>query len=152
MKDTLESPSLERAGNGDSSSPQTPDPRSGQQDGFSNRKLIRPALPPRHERGEKFDRSAERGERNNPRSPAHASKKLPPPNQTFAENFYYQKQMQSRTPMVVVLNDGEEIRGVIEWYDKTCIKLTRSGPHANLLIYKSGIKYLFKESESNGRK
>jgi len=141
MKDTLESPSLDRAANGDTS-PAAAE-RSPQQDGFSNRKLIRPSLPLRHERGEK----AERGERHNP-----ATKKPAPPAQTFAENFYYQKQMQSHTPMVVVLNDGEELRGVIEWYDKSCIKLTRSGPHANLLIYKSSIKYLFKESESNGRK
>lgn len=142
MKDTLESPSLDRATNGDTSPPAAA-ARSPQQDGFSNRKLIRPSLPLRHERGEK----AERSERHNP-----AAKKPAPPPQTFAENFYYQKQMQSHTPMVVVLNDGEELRGVIEWYDKSCIKLTRSGPHANLLIYKSSIKYLFKESESNGRK
>ena len=80
------------------------------------------------------------------------SKKPAPPEQTHAENFYYQKQMQSRTPMVVVLQDGEEIHGVIEWYDKNCIKLNRSGPHPNLLIYKPHIKYIYKESEANGRR
>ena len=143
MKDALESPSLDRATNGDTPPAEAAE-RSPQQDSFSNRKLIRPSLPLRHERGEKAERG---GDRHNP-----SAKKPSPPAQTFAENFYYQKQMQSHTPMVVVLSDGEELRGVIEWYDKTCIKLTRSGPHANLLIYKSSIKYLFKESESNGRK
>ena len=52
-------------------------------------------------------------------------RKAAPPEQTNAENFYYQKQMQSKTPMVIVLQDGEEIHGVIEWYDKACIKVIR---------------------------
>src|SRR5256886_13558799 len=42
-----------------------------------------------------------------------------PAEQTNAENFYYQKQMQAKTPMVLVLRDGEEIHGVIEWYDRS---------------------------------
>ena len=70
----------------------------------------------------------------------------PPPEQTHAENFYYQKQMQTKTPMVLVLQDGEEIHGVIEWYDKYCLKVNRTGA-ANLLIYKPSIKYMYKESE-----
>ena len=53
--------------------------------------------------------------------------------------------------MVIVLNDGEEIHGVIEWYDKSCIKLTRAGG-SNLLLYKPSIKYMYKESEGSGRK
>ena len=69
-----------------------------------------------------------------------------PPEQTNAENFYYLKQMNSKTPMVIVMNDGEEIRGCIEWYDKTCLKLNRDGA-PNLLIQKHWIKYLFKEEE-----
>jgi hypothetical protein len=36
-------------------------------------------------------------------SGAGPGKKPAPPEQTNAENFYYQKQMQSRTPMVIVL-------------------------------------------------
>ena len=55
------------------------------------------------------------------------SKKPTPPELTHAENFYWIKQMQSRTPMVVVLEDGESLRGIIEWYDRDCIKLTREG-------------------------
>ena len=54
--------------------------------------------------------------------------------------------MQSKTPIVVRLVDGEELRGWIEWYDKDVIKLNRD--HApNLLIPKRSIKYLFKEEE-----
>nr|NIV22006.1 hypothetical protein [Gammaproteobacteria bacterium] len=49
-------------------------------------------------------------------------RKTPPPESTAAEAFYYIKQMNSGTPMVVVLNDGEQLQGVIEWYDRICIK------------------------------
>ena len=70
-------------------------------------------------------------------------KKPVPPDQTNAENFYYIKQMQTKTPMVIVLRDGEQITGVIEWYDKICLKVNREdGP--NLLIYKPSIKYMHK--------
>jgi host factor-I protein len=113
---------------------------------FANRKLIRPALNrvdhPRTE-GERRERT-DRPDRTN-------GKKLAPPEQTHAENFYYQKQMQGKTPMVLVLQDGEEIHGIIEWYDKYCLKVNRIGS-ANLLIYKPSIKYMFKESESGSRR
>jgi sRNA-binding regulator protein Hfq len=72
--------------------------------------------------------------------------KAAPPEVTNAENFYYLKQMGSKTPMVIVMNDGEELRGWIEWYDKTCLKVNREGA-PNLLIQKHWIKYLFKEEE-----
>src|SRR5215469_8789283 len=120
---------------------------------FANRKLIRPALNrnehPRQD-GDRRERSADRGDRGD-RGDRSNGKKTPPPEQTHAENFYYQKQMQAKTPMVLVLQDGEEIPGVIEWYDKYCLKVNRIGA-ANLLIYKPSIKYMFKESEIGGHK
>ncbi len=69
-----------------------------------------------------------------------------PPEVTHAENFYYLKQMNAKTPVVVVLMDGEEVRGCIEWYDRSCLKVNReNGP--NLLIQKHCIKYVFKQEE-----
>lgn len=122
---------------------------------FANRKLIRPSFNrnehARPENGEGRERRAERPERGDRSDRASNGKKTLPPEQTHAENFYYQKQMQAKTPMVVVLQDGEEIHGVIEWYDKYCLKLNRVGA-ANLLIYKPSIKYMYKESELSGRK
>ncbi len=98
-----------------------------------NRKLIRPSL---NEIKEQITP---------PRRAAAAQKKPVPPDQTNAENFYYVKQMQAKTPMVFVLKDGETLHGVIEWYDKCCLKVNRSeGP--NLLLYKPSIKYMYKES------
>ena len=70
-------------------------------------------------------------------------KKTAPPEQTNAEQFYFSKQMQSKTTMVVVLTDGERLEGVVEWYDRGCIKLNREG-EPNLLLYKHCIKYLYK--------
>ena len=100
-----------------------------------NRKLIRPS----------FNEFKEKGDA--PRKPAGAPQKRQiPPDQTNAENFYYVKQMQSRTPVAVVLTDGEILRGSVEWYDRDCIKLTRYGS-PNLLVYKHCIKYLYKEGE-----
>jgi host factor-I protein len=72
--------------------------------------------------------------------------KAAPPEVTNAENFYYLKQMNAKAPMVIVLTDGEEIRGWIEWYDRSCLKVNRDGA-PNLLIQKHCIKYMFKEEE-----
>jgi len=77
-----------------------------------------------------------------------AQRKRIPPEQTNAESFYYKKQMDAHTPMVIVLQDGETLHGIIEWYDKNSIKLHRDeGP--NLLILKHNIKYLYKDESRN---
>jgi sRNA-binding regulator protein Hfq len=151
----------------------TPAQPSGDEENFANRKLIRPALTrPEHnhgnhnanqlqmaerrERPERHDRSERGGERKFERDRGDrgmgsaGARKTAPPEQTNAENFYYQKQMQTKTTMVIVLRDGEEIHGVIEWYDKTCIKVARDDGGPNLMIYKPAIKYMFKKDE-NGR-
>jgi len=138
---------------------------AGDEENFANRKLIRPALPrPDHnnhgnhnskhpqvmERRDRPERSFERADHGDRAMGAVGGRKAAPPEQTNAENFYYQKQMKSRTPMVIVLRDGEEIHGIIEWYDKTCIKVIREDGRPNVMIYKPAIKYMFKEEE-NGR-
>jgi host factor-I protein len=122
-----------------------------EQESFANRKLIRPTLNRAEHANNNHGHNHAPAERRDRERPAGApAKKTAPTEQTNAENFYYQKQMQSKTPMVVVLRDGEEVHGYIEWYDKHCIKLNRNGA-ANLMIYKPAIKYMFKEGE-NGRK
>jgi sRNA-binding regulator protein Hfq len=64
---------------------------------------------------------------------------------SHAEVFYFQKQVQSQTQMTIVLDDGESIEGVIEWYDRDVIKVRHGG---RTLIYKSCIKYLYKSGEN----
>ena len=117
-----------------------------EQEGFANRRLIRPSLNRNDHNQAPMERRErpDRGER-----PGGGGKKLPPPESTNAENFYYQKQMQGKTSMVIVLRDGEQIHGVIEWYDKNCLKVNRTAA-PNVVIYKPAIKYMYKEGE-NGR-
>lgn len=61
--------------------------------------------------------------------------------QHHAELFYLQKQIQSQTPMVIVLEDGERIEGCIEWYDRYSLKVRG---RSRTLVYKSAIKYMYK--------
>jgi len=96
-----------------------------------NRKLIRPNI---SEYKEKMARES-------------AKKKTHPAYDTHAENYYYLKQMNKKTPVAVALIDGERVEGLIEWYDKDCIKLNRADA-PNLLIYKHAIKYLLKLEET----
>lgn len=100
----------------------------------ANRKLIRPSL---NEIKEKDQPVVAR------KAPVSSAKKVVPPEQTNAENFYYAKQMQAKTAMVIVLKDGEELHGIIEWYDRNCLKVNREDG-ANLLVYKPNIKYIYK--------
>ena len=72
-----------------------------------------------------------------------------PPEQTSAESFYYKKQMDNKTRMVIVLKDGEELRGTIEWYDRYALKVNRD-TEANILLMKDNIKYMYKENEDKG--
>ena len=105
-------------------------------DALGSRRLIRPSI------SEVADRTPLRGTMH---------RKQAPPEQTNAESYYFLKQMQNKTPMVVMLDDGNELHGWIEWYDKDCIKLNRhEGP--NLLIYKRSIRYMFKEEELRQRR
>jgi host factor-I protein len=119
-----------------------------------NRKLIRPNLT---EFKDKY--KAAEAPKPQPSPPSHqphppqamssssqGPKRIHPPTDTFAENYYYLKQMSKKTPMAVVFNDGQVIEGYIEWYDRNCIKLNRDGA-PNLLVFKNGIKFMYKLSE-----
>ncbi len=100
-----------------------------------NRKLIRPDL------SEIKEQYAAPGKGFRARKPV-------PPEQTNAESFYYLKQMTNKTRMVILLRDGEELRGTIEWYDKHALKVHRTdGP--NLLLLKDNVKYMYKENEDS---
>lgn len=126
-----------------------------------NRKLIRTTLaevkgkarevPPQRERSNNGSSSRPSNEGGQQRpAPQHApvqvKKRVPPPNETNAEIFYYKKQIDAHTPMVIVLLDGEEIEGTIEWYDRGALKVNRKGA-PNLLVLKRNVKYMYKADE-----
>ena len=64
-----------------------------------------------------------------------------------AELFYLQKQIQSQTPMVIVMEDGETVEGCIEWYDRHALKVRG---RTRMLIYKSAVKFMYKQGENGG--
>jgi len=105
------------------------------------RKLIRPSLVAR---GLTISTAGETRLRGTPFRGKSTANALPPV--VRAETFYLQKQAQQRTPMMFVLEDGEHIEGVIEWYDSNAIKIRNS---SRILIYKSSIKYMCKVGENS---
>ena len=125
-----------------------------------NRKLIRTTLaevkgkareiPQPRERSNGSSRATnDREQRERPapqHTPVQVKKRVPPPSETNAEIFYYKKQIDAHTLMVLVLLDGEEIEGTIEWYDRGALKVNRKGA-PNLLVLKRNIKYIYKADE-----
>ncbi len=125
-----------------------------------NRKLIRTTLaevkgkarevPQPRERSNGSSRASNEGDRRErapqQHAPVQVKKRVPPPNETNAEIFYYKKQIDAHTLMVIVLLDGEEIEGTIEWYDRGALKVNRKGA-PNLLVLKRNIKYIYKADE-----
>ena len=77
-------------------------------------------------------------------------RRLSAPETTFREAEYIDKLSKNRTPVVVKLVDGEEVRGWIEYYDKDIIRITRD-TQPNLFIYKNRVKYLYEDPAANGR-
>lgn len=134
---------------------------------MSNRKLIRTTLaevkgkvrevPQPRERSNNGSHRGSGGDRDGGRESGRENvraqqnavqvrKRTPPPMETNAELFYYKKQIDAHTPMVIVLLDGEEIEGTIEWYDRGALKVNRkSAP--NLLLLKRNVKYMYKAED-----
>jgi len=107
-----------------------------------NRRLIRPNFSEIKDKIKSGEAAAKQQQQQQQQQP----KRIHPPTDTFAENYYYLKQMSKKTPMAVVFADGQVIEGYIEWYDRNCIKLNRDN-EPNLLIFKSNIKYIHKLNE-----
>jgi sRNA-binding regulator protein Hfq len=108
---------------------------------FGPRKLVRPVLPGRGLRNHAFSLHEESPILAHQTMGSHGTVQ----ESTNAEAFYFQKQMQTQTTMIIVLEDGEQIEGCIEWYDRNAIKVRSS---TRMLVYKAGIKYIYKAGES----
>ncbi|MCA1591577.1 MAG: hypothetical protein LC754_02790 [Acidobacteria bacterium] len=137
-----------------------------------NRKLIRPTLAEVNKRGDSPHPHKERGgespgrggapsrggssssressgDRSSSSSAAAQGRKRIPPAETNAEIFYYKKQMDAHTLMVMVLMDGEQVEGTIEWYDRAALKINRKGA-PNIMLLKHNIKYIYKAEDRDG--
>ena len=127
--------------------PETPDTALN-----GNRKLIRPRLPILSAPTRDTPRTPVNGNSTRKplrKAPSHLHEAASQPEPSHAEVFYFQKQVQAQTPMVVVLDDGEKLEGVIEWFDKESLKL-RLTTLQRVLVYKTAIKFIHKAGELTG--
>ena len=69
------------------------------------------------------------------------------PEQTFEEARYLKHLSENHIPVKVRLTDNSEVKGTIEFYDLSFIRLTRVG-EPNLFLYKHDIKYLYEAPTS----
>jgi len=65
--------------------------------------------------------------------------KAPPPGDTGQEALYLRSLSDRQVVVTVKLRDGETVRGWIEYFDDTMLRLTREG-QPNLFIYKHQIR------------
>ena len=78
-------------------------------------------------------------------TPQQSGKSPRPAEHTFEEAKYLKQLIEHATPVRVKMTDGEEVVGVVEYYDQSFIRLTRDG-QPNLFIFKHDIKYLQEET------
>lgn len=91
-----------------------------------------------------------------PLSKRHRSK-APPPGETGQEALYLRSLSDRQVVVQIKLRDGETVKGWIEYFDDTMLRLTREGL-PNLFIYKhqirsiseSGRKHLPRPAGTNG--
>jgi host factor-I protein len=65
--------------------------------------------------------------------------KTPPPGETGQEALYLKSLSDRQVIVTVKLRDGEMVRGWIEYFDDSMLRLTRDG-QPNLFIYKNQIR------------
>ena len=65
--------------------------------------------------------------------------KTPPPGETGQEALYLRSLSERQVNVQVKLRDGETVRGWIEYFDDSMLRLTREG-QPNLFIYKHQIR------------
>jgi host factor-I protein len=66
------------------------------------------------------------------------------PEHTFEESKYLKRLIETGATVKVRLSNNEEVSGVVEYYDASFIRITRTG-RPNLFIFKHDIKYLIEE-------
>src|ERR1700757_1498311 len=65
--------------------------------------------------------------------------KTPPPGETGQEALYLRSLSDRQLTVSIKLRDGDTVRGWIEYFDDSMLRLTRDG-HPNLFIYKHQIR------------
>jgi host factor-I protein len=75
--------------------------------------------------------------------------KAPPPGETGQEALYLRSLSDRQVIVQIKLRDGETVRGWIEYFDDTMLRLTREG-QPNLFIYKHQIRTITEAGRKRG--
>lgn len=75
--------------------------------------------------------------------------KTPPPGETGQEALYLRSLSERQVPVTIKLQDGETVRGWIEYFDDGMLRLTREGK-PNLFIYKHQIQTITESGRRRG--
>ncbi len=85
----------------------------------------------------------------NPPLSSRRRSKTPPPGETGQEALYLRSLSDRQVNVVIKLNDGETVRGWIEYFDDGMLRLTRDGK-PNLFIYKHQIQTISEVGKRRG--
>ncbi|HUX45514.1 MAG TPA: RNA chaperone Hfq [Terracidiphilus sp.] len=77
---------------------------------------------------------------------SHRRSKTPPPGETGQEALYLRSLSDRQINVSIKLRDGETVRGWIEYFDDSMLRLTREGK-PNLFIYKQQIQTITEASK-----
>lgn len=77
--------------------------------------------------------------------------KTPPPGETGQEALYLRSLSDRQVVVTIKLRDGETVRGWIEYFDDTMLRLTREG-QPNLFIYKRQIRSISENGRQRGQR
>jgi hypothetical protein len=73
-------------------------------------------------------------------------RRIPPPAATGEEQRYLKRIKDARSEIVAVLADGRRVHGIVEYFDRDMVKITRpQGPH--FFIRKSDIRHIHEVTE-----
>ena len=115
---------------------------------FVSRKLIRPSLSSPAPRTEPVSERRERLERTDA---CHPTARVEQSFRTNARGKLLLPETDSgQNPCGAGAQGRRQVQGVIEWYDKSCIKVNRPSG-SNLLIYKPAIRYIYKAGEETSK-
>lgn len=81
--------------------------------------------------------------------PSKRRSKTPPPGETGQEGLYLRSLSDRQVPVTIKLRDGESVRGWIEYFDDSMLRLTREG-QPNLFIYKHQIRTISEVGRRTG--
>jgi hypothetical protein len=101
--------------------------------------------------GGKFGKAAggKKGKKRAPKRKKKVVKKTPAQTieSTGMEAWYMKQLMTSEIPIVVVLNTGEKVRGLVRYYDKDTVSLGPADGTPKMFLRKESIRYLYEEPE-----